>query len=187
MSNNQAFVGSGDAEAHNTAQHPAEEGRGDAVAHHCLVLACGNTLRGDDGVGWELARRAADFDPQAEVITSGQWTPELAEPLSRAVAVLFLDCSTDSEPGEVRLRTIEPSTVLPRLFTHHLCPADLLALSRDLYQKAPHCALLLTVGAASLELAEELTATVTAALPEAQLRLEEAINRCNAERCNAER
>jgi len=146
----------------------------------CLVLACGNTLRGDDGVGWELARIAAELDPGAKIIPSAQWTPELAEFISEARAVLFLDCAADSEPGLVQLRTVAPSTELPRLFTHQLSPADLLAISRDLYQTIPQCALLLTVGAANLELGEHLSDPVLAALPAARQKIREALTLCSS-------
>jgi hydrogenase maturation protease len=58
----------------------------------CLVLACGNTLRGDDGIGPWLADWARHrFSDQAgfRAISRQQWTPELAEDIARAESVLF--------------------------------------------------------------------------------------------------
>ena len=68
-----------------------------------LVLACGNTLRGDDGVGWAIAALLED-DPaleDVEVVASHQLTPEMAEPISRTETVVFVDCSAVAGAGEV--------------------------------------------------------------------------------------
>ena len=58
-----------------------------ATPVRCLVLACGNTLRSDDGVGpwladWVEARFAAE--PTVRVIARQQWTPDLAEDIAQA-------------------------------------------------------------------------------------------------------
>lgn len=148
--------------------------------YRCLVLACGNTLRGDDGVGPWLADWAHHhFSHQAgfSVIARQQWTPELAEDIARAEAVLFIDCSLDSAPGSLGFSRAEPNPQTPGLATHHLSAPELLALARDLYSSLPREALLLTVGAGSIELGEEFSLAVKAALPEACCRIEEIIRR----------
>jgi hydrogenase maturation protease len=136
----------------------------------CLILACGNTLRGDDGVGLWLAewaeRRFAD-QPGVRVIASFQWTPDLAEDVARADSVLFIDCSVDSAPGSIKLTPVEPAAAGEGLATHHQDAAELLALARDLYNSLPRNAQLLTIGAGSTELGEVFSDAVTAALPEA--------------------
>jgi hydrogenase maturation protease len=61
----------------------------------CLILACGNTLRGDDGVGlWlaEWAEQRFSDQPGVRIIADHQWTPELAEDVARAQSLLFIDC-----------------------------------------------------------------------------------------------
>ena len=67
-----------------------------------LIVAYGNPLRSDDGVGWvvaeELRRRLAS--PEVEVLQLQQLLPEVAESLSRADTVIFVDASCDGEPGE---------------------------------------------------------------------------------------
>ena len=53
----------------------------------CLILACGNTLRSDDGVGPFLAEWAAErFRENADVrvVATQQWTPDLAERIAEA-------------------------------------------------------------------------------------------------------
>jgi hydrogenase maturation protease len=146
----------------------------------CLILACGNTLRGDDGVGLWLAawaeRRFAE-NQSIRVIADHQWTPELAADVARAESVFFIDCAIDSAPGSVNLSPVEPATVGHGLNTHHQGAAELLALSRDLYNSLPCNAQLLTIGAGSIELCEAFSPAVTAALPAACRLIEETVLR----------
>jgi len=146
----------------------------------CLILACGNALRGDDGVGPWIARWAEQrFQANADVrvVSRQQWTPELAEDISRAESVLFIDCSVDSSPGSVNLKPVEPASGKQGLATHHLGAPELLALARELYDSLPRTALLLIVGAGSTELGEEFSASVTAVLPAACKLLEKTVLR----------
>lgn len=144
----------------------------------CLILACGNTLRGDDGIGPWLAQWAEErFSGQSEVrvISRQQWTPELAEEIAHAESVLFVDCSVASAAGSVRVTQVEPAEPEEGLATHHVGAPQLLELARELYDSLPRNALLLTVGAGSIELGEEFSAEVTAAEPEACRQIEETI------------
>jgi hydrogenase maturation protease len=145
-----------------------------------LILACGNTLRADDGVGPFLAQWAEErfqSEPGVLVIARHQWTPELAEDAAHAETVLFIDCSIDAAPGSVRILPVEPAPAIAELATHHLGAAELLALARQYYNSVPQHALLLTVGAGSLELAEEFSGSVQAALPQARHVLETTVLR----------
>jgi hydrogenase maturation protease len=148
------------------------------ATNRCLILACGNTLRGDDGVGPWLAEWAEiQFRTESQicVIARQQWTPELAEEIARAQSVLFIDCSVDSAPGSINLTPVEPTTALQGIATHHQGAAELLALTRDLYSTQPPTAKLLTIGAGSTELGEQFSEAVTAALPEACRMIEETV------------
>jgi len=144
----------------------------------CLILACGNTLRSDDGIGPHLAAWAEDHfrnNPSIRVISLHQWTPDRAEDLADADFALFLDCSIDAPPGSVQLCEVHSGTPAAALATHHLGAPELLALALELYSSAPRSAQLLTVGAASLDLGEAFSPAVTAAISEARYKLEEAI------------
>ena len=144
----------------------------------CLILACGNTLRGDDGVGPWLAEWAENrFRSEADVrvLSAQQWTPELAEDVARTQSVLFIDCSVDSPPGLVTLTSIEPAAGAQGLATHHQGAAELLALGRELYASLPRTAQLLTIGAGSTELGEVFSDAVTVGLPGACLLIEETV------------
>jgi hydrogenase maturation protease len=146
----------------------------------CLILACGNTLREDDGIGPFLAQWAEERwrnDPRVRVLCDHQWTPEMVEEVAQAESVIFIDCATDCAAGLVRTMPVEPAGADSKIRTHHLDAGQLLALSQHLYGPIPRNSLLLTVGAGSLELREGLSEAVMAALPEACKMLEESLQR----------
>jgi hydrogenase maturation protease len=147
-------------------------------ASHSLILACGNTLRSDDGIGPWLAQWAEEKfagAPAIQVISRQQWTPDLAEEIAQAKFVLFIDCSIESLPGDVRLIPVEPSALALGLATHHQGAPELLALARDLYNSLPAKAALLTIGACSTELGEAFSNPVLDAIPRACSLLERTI------------
>lgn len=141
----------------------------------CLILACGNTLRSDDGLGPYLADWAADrlgHRPGARVLCRQQWTPELAEDIAGAESVLFVDSSAESAPGVIQLVAVAPAESRAGIASHHLSAAQLLSLCGELYASRPARALLLTVGMGSTELGSTFSNAVQAALPEVQALLE---------------
>jgi len=144
----------------------------------CLLLACGNTLRGDDGIGPWLAdwaeQRFAD-QPGLLVINRQQWTPELAADLAEAETALFIDCSTATEPGSVNLVEVAPARRTTGVGTHQVSAAELLGMAEELYGSLPRQALLLTIGAGSTELSEEFSQAVLDAIPSACAQLEETV------------
>ena len=109
------------------------------------------------------------------VIADHQWTPELAEDVARAQSVLFIDCSLDTAAGSIHLTDVEPAAAGQGINTHHQNAAELLALSRDLYDSLPMNAVLLTISAGSVEFGESFSAAVTAALPDACRIIEETV------------
>ena len=150
------------------------------LAAQCLILACGNALREDDGVGPYLAAWAEErwrHHPHVRVLCDHQWTPEMVEDVAQAQTIVFIDGAIDCQPGLVRLVAIEPAADLTKLGTHHLDAPQLLALSKQLYGAMPRSSLLLTIGAGSLELREGFSEAVQQALPEAQRILEESVQR----------
>jgi hydrogenase maturation protease len=144
----------------------------------CLVLACGNTLRSDDGIGPFLACWAEErfaSEPRVSIISRIQWTPELAQDLSQVDAVLFLDCSAASVPGQVRLFPVVPAAQKPQFGSHHVGAPELLALARDLFGSLPSKAQILTIGGGSFDLGEQFSPAVERALPKAKRLLEDTI------------
>ncbi len=158
--------------------HPAKPMRFEKAS--CLVLACGNTLRSDDGVGLRLAEWAAQRfrdDSHVRVVARQQWTPDLAKDIADAESVLFVDSSVDSVPGRVSLIPVEAKANGHETAGHHMGAPELLDLSRTLYGSLSAHAMLLTVGAGSTEMGEAFSDSVEAAIPRASGLLEKAVRR----------
>ena len=129
-----------------------------------LILGYGNPLRGDDGLGWRAAEALSnDFAEGMEIRTCHQLLPEVAEPVSRADTIFFIDAARDGEPGELRCTPLNPEKAAAR-FTHQLSPAGILSLSDELYGRVPK-AFLLSICGESFELGEKLSPVVVATLP----------------------
>jgi hydrogenase maturation protease len=134
-----------------------------------LVLACGNSQRGDDGVALHIANRlrSGSCDPETEIHSYRQWTPELAQPISEAEIVIFVDAAAGMTSGAIACRRLQPTPHTSPAITHHSSPAALLALSEELYGRYPDRAYLVTVGGVSFDLGEELSEPVRRAIPRA--------------------
>lgn len=131
-----------------------------------VVIGYGNTLRGDDGVGWVVAEHlASTIQPcQAWVITCHQLTVELAEALSKATLAILIDARVGATPGLIACEEIQPVPGAAPSLHHHMAPESLLACAEVIYGRAPRT-LLVTVTGASFEYGEELSPAVRAALP----------------------
>lgn len=139
-----------------------------------LLLACGNCLRQDDGVGLRIAEAAERlFPPSAvRIIAAQQFTPEMADDLAHTDLAIFIDASVADEPGAIR---VEPVTIRVEPVaaahhspeTHRLDPATLLGLAQSLCGHTPARAFALTIGAGSLGYGEELSGPIRQAVPRA--------------------
>lgn len=107
-----------------------------------LIIACGNSLRSDDGAGLLLAERleqaCRSLDLEVARISVHQLMPELAADIAaKAVrAVIFVD-TRPAEPGESpKLVPLAPEAGSPSI-GHHLTPAVLLLYAQQLYHHCP--------------------------------------------------
>ena len=117
-----------------------------------LLIALGNPLRGDDGAGPYVAQRLR-VDEHVQVITTHQLTPELADTISRAGYVIFVDAHGGLPPGQI---AIEPVQARDTALLHQLDPGTLLSLARELYGRAPE-AVIVGIGGESYDLGEGLS------------------------------
>ncbi len=137
-----------------------------------LVIGYGNTLCGDDGLGPYAVEQLQDAEslPGAEYLTQHQLLPELAEDISRADTVLFVDAAADDKaaPGAISCYEItlpdQPSPAAPGAFTHHVNATILLENARLLYGAHP-TAWLYTVAGENFGLGEPFSPAVEAAIP----------------------
>lgn len=137
--------------------------------NRALVLACGNSLRGDDGAALHIARelQQGGCEPETLIYFDQQWTPELAEAISEAELAIFVDASRALAPGEIACQRLNPIYKSTASSSHQTTPASLLGLAEELYKAHPVQAFLVTIGGSSFELSEELSEPVRKAIPEA--------------------
>jgi hydrogenase maturation protease len=131
-----------------------------------LVIGYGNPLRGDDGVGWNVVEEltARERIPHADLITSLQLVPELAERISRTSTVCFVDAAGEGIPGAWQCESLTASAQAASPLGHHATPQELLSLTRSLYASAPE-AFLFTICGGAFECGEGLSLAVATAVP----------------------
>jgi hydrogenase maturation protease len=132
-----------------------------------LILGYGNTMRRDDALGVHAAHALHDFyctDGGVRGLATSQLTFDLAEDISQAKFILFIDAAASGLPGEIHSEEISPADEKVR-FTHHWTPRTLLMLSRQLYGRAPS-AVSLTMAAASTEVGVGLSQVIEHKMPE---------------------
>lgn len=141
-----------------------------------LILAYGNPLREDDGVGWQVGEQLAQMLPETavQVLVCHQLTPELVEPISRAALVIFIDAATGSIPGAIDCRPITSDPARVRPFSHQVDPSGLLLAAQQLYGRVPQ-AFLLSVTGQSFGYGEGLSDAVLAALPQLVARVRDLV------------
>ncbi len=127
-----------------------------------LLIAYGNPLRRDDGVGWLVAEslRPEFSDSTLTIITSCQVLPEMVTAVSEAAYVFFVDAGMNLLPGDWHEEPLVPVLdATASSMTHHLTPGQLLAMSWILYGTAP-TAWMITIGGADFALGEGLSPAV---------------------------
>jgi hydrogenase maturation protease len=132
-----------------------------------LVIGYGNPLRSDDGLGWYAAQALAEqsHDPNVEIMACHQLTPELAEPISRADFVMFVDACAGLIPGEFSCEPVEPASAFDVPSTHHMTPPILLTWTKELFGRSPD-AMTISIVSKSFEFGTELSDVVQAAMPQ---------------------
>jgi hydrogenase maturation protease len=135
-----------------------------------LVIGYGNTLRGDDGVGPKLAEAVEALSmPGVTTLICDLLTPELADTISKAGTVVFVD-ATIARGAEAQLHELLPANS-SQLLAHAADPKILLALARDVFGHAPK-AWWLTIPIESTAFTDSLSETATQSLRSALLLLQ---------------
>lgn len=102
-----------------------------------------------------------------EAIERHQLTPELAEPISRAARVIFVDAAVNQPDDAVRVAALAPAAGQQVLY-HTASPAALLGLAESLFGRAPE-AWLVTIPVTEVGIGEHLS-------PQAQRGVAEALD-----------
>ena len=131
-----------------------------------LVIGYGNTLRGDDGVGYLAAEQVAAWHwPQVRAIACHQLTPELAAEIAECDRVIFIDATVPGTQTTVQLQSLQ-ATASASLDAHRSDPATLLQLTHQLFDQSPEAYHLL-LPTAQMEFSETLSAIAQTGLEEA--------------------
>jgi hydrogenase maturation protease len=126
--------------------------------YQILVIGYGNTLRGDDGVGYQIGETIADWQiPQVRSIAIHQLLPELAIAMADVDIVVFIDAiaSINSLTQNINITPLPPDSDVT-FSTHIITPQLLLSLTQRLYSKTPD-AYLLTIPAIDFTLGNTLS------------------------------
>ncbi|MEO1148961.1 MAG: hydrogenase maturation protease [Cyanobacteria bacterium J06638_22] len=137
---------------------PSAQAVSDPVAPATLVIGYGNTLRGDDGVGYQVAEAVLDWHlARVHSLPCHQLTPELAADIAQVQRVVFVDAAIapTTPPPEVTLEPLHPDEDLA-FTTHTATPSALLALTKWLYGATP-TAYQLTIPAIAFAMGETLS------------------------------
>lgn len=139
-----------------------------------LIIACGNPLRADDGVGWRVAEALEESvdDADVRIRSVHQLTPELAEDVSQVETVFFVDAAQSENPGSIEVEPVRETPGTPACLTHSVRPATLLTLARSLFGKAPARAFLVTISGSRFDLSETLSEPAALAVSEAVNRIQ---------------
>lgn len=104
---------------------------------YTLVIGYGNLLRGDDAVGQLVAEAVAGWRMRGvQALALHQLTPELAESLARARAVIFVDAYSTLEGEGVRIQPLA-QTAGSGAMGHTGDPLTLLALAQAAFGGQP--------------------------------------------------
>ena len=145
---------------------------------HLLIVAYGNPLRSDDGIGWRAAEALQQkFSPdEVEILTLHQLGPELAESASRSKCVIFVDAAAGPGcPGALELKELfsanPEAAEFPRS-CHAVSPSNVLAIAAQLYNARPK-GFQATIVGEKFNHGESLSPSVEAALPRLLDQIEE--------------
>lgn len=102
-----------------------------------LVIGYGNDLRGDDGIGTQIAQIVASWHlPQVRSLPLHQLSPELAADLAEVDLAIFVDAYQASDTDTVKLCPLEPLETT-KLQSHFSDPIAILSLTLAIYDKCP--------------------------------------------------
>jgi hydrogenase maturation protease len=139
---------------------------GDTAMFTQLIIAYGNPLHGDDGLGWHAARRLEkeSLPPSTGIETHHKLLADLAYPLSCCQTAVFVAAARGGEIGAVLSRPLRPKPA-DAVADTPLTPEALLAHTLNLYGQCPRAFHVAIVGRA-FGLCDRVSHQVSAALPQ---------------------
>ena len=144
-----------------------KETDGTVVPVETLVIGYGNTLRGDDGAGPAVVEKLTALLPRgtsrkAKLIACEQLIPELAVDIASCKRIIFIDASLALPAGRISITPIHEEPCDMRM-GHYTTPGMVLAMAQSAFGACPR-AWLAAIGCQSMEINDQLTPTVAAAV-----------------------
>lgn len=133
-----------------------------------LIIGYGNTLRNDDGVGYRIAETIAEWELEnVRSLPCHQLTPELADDISKANTVFFIDAAlpNSSTLDDITLTPISSDRPEGNVnLGHGLNPYALLDMAESLYDASPE-AYLITIPTENFEFGEQFSSLTQDSIP----------------------
>jgi hydrogenase maturation protease len=127
-----------------------------------LIIGYGNTLRGDDGVGYRAAEQVEAWNlPGVRAIACHQLTPELAADMAECDRVIFVDATLPGTHTAVSVQSLQPDPT--PLETHFSTPVGVLQMAQQLFNHCPEAYQVL-IPTHSMEFTESLSPLTQTAL-----------------------
>lgn len=121
------------------------------------MIGYGNTLRSDDGVGYQVAETVASWNlDHVRSLPLHQLTPDLAATIANVKLVIFVDAAA-MPIVNLQIEPLQPEST-PSFSGHAVDPRSLLALAKILYQSTP-LAYQILIPATNFAFGETLSAT----------------------------
>lgn len=142
-----------------------------------LIIGYGNTLRSDDGVGQRVAELVGEWELQnVRSLSVHQLTPELAEAISQAELVIFVDAypATPQQGLQVHYLSSSGGGRVENNLGHTGDPRSLLTLSQFVYNHAPPAWWIL-VPAVNFEFGEQFSTETAQGIQDALAQIQQII------------
>jgi hydrogenase maturation protease len=121
-----------------------------------LIIGYGSTLRGDDGVGPAVVELIEAKQLEGvQTLACHQLTPELADPISRSRALIFVDAAMDLPGDSVQVSKVEPEG-RHQVMVHTASPGGLLHLARSVFGRCPE-AWMVAIPVSEMGIGEQLS------------------------------
>lgn len=148
-----------------------------------LIIGYGNTIRGDDGAGYQIAETVAQWNfNHVRALAVHQLTPDLAEALAQANTVIFVDAVATL--SEIAIEQLEPNDA--ESFTGHYAePRSLLALTYALYKAIP-TAYRILIPAVDFSFGETLSPVTQKSVEVALVKIKQLISQQSSRRSTAQ-
>lgn len=139
-----------------------------------LTIGYGNQLRGDDGIGQQVAELVADCHwENVRSLAVHQLTPELAAELAEVDCAIFVDACITGD--RIQVISLEPMSSEGCQLGHYLDPRSLLYLAQWLYGHSPQ-AWLISVPGVNFEIGDRLSSVAQQGVAEAIAQIEKLVN-----------